>query len=70
MSHLLAVALVLTTAQYAAKHLGVERLHPASQNRRVGCQVLNLLTLKAERLNKLLRSAGTEELHALVVEFL
>ena len=70
LGHLLAVALQLAATQYAAEHLGVQRLDPAAQYGGIARQVLHLVALVAKALDETLRAARGEQLHALGIQLL
>ena len=66
--HLLAVALVLPAAQYAAEHFRVQRLHTSAQDAGVGCHVLHLAAGYAEALDESLGAARREKLYTFGVQ--
>ena len=70
LSHLLTVALIIATTQDSSEHFRMQCLHTATQDRRIGRYILNLLTLIALLLNELLRTTCRQEANALLIKLL
>ena len=68
--HLRLVAFVVTAGEDASENLRMECLHTAAENGGVRGHVFHLPAFIAQRLDELLRTARTEELHAFLVQLL